>query len=137
MLTGRLSGGSVVMSRPRSSIRPAVGSSKPPIIRRVVVLPQPLGPSIEKNSPDRMSIETRSTARTSRKCLVRSVRRISGVRRRATRSIIRASLGGDFGNAVGNVPDRATRVVASSDRSPHPHGTGLVQRIGDRGPGRC
>ena len=53
MLTGRLSGGSSVMSRPRSRIRPPVGSSKPPIIRRVVVLPQPDGPSSEKNSPAR------------------------------------------------------------------------------------
>jgi hypothetical protein len=39
-----------------------LGCSKPPIIRSVVVLPQPDGPSIEKNSPDRMSIDTRSTA---------------------------------------------------------------------------
>ena len=44
MFTGRLSGGSRVMSRSRSRIRPPVGSSKPPIIRRVVVLPQPDGP---------------------------------------------------------------------------------------------
>ena len=32
---------------------PAVGSSKPAIIRIVVVLPQPDGPSSEKNSPSR------------------------------------------------------------------------------------
>ena len=65
MFTGRLSGGVVVTSRPRSSIRPPVGSSNPPIIRRVVVLPQPDGPSSEKNSP--VSIDdTPSTARTSR-----------------------------------------------------------------------
>ena len=32
---------------------PAVGSSKPPIMRSVVVLPQPDGPSSEKNSPSR------------------------------------------------------------------------------------
>ena len=51
MLTGRLSGGSFVTSRPRSTIRPPVGSSKPPIIRSVVVLPQPDGPRSEKNSP--------------------------------------------------------------------------------------
>ena len=43
MLTGRLSGGSLVMSRPRSRIVPLVGSSNPPIIRKVVVLPQPEG----------------------------------------------------------------------------------------------
>ena len=51
MFTGRLSGASRVTSRPRSSIRPPVGGSNPPIIRSVVVLPQPLGPSSEKNSP--------------------------------------------------------------------------------------
>ena len=51
MFTGRLSGGSRVTSRPRSSIGPLVGRSKPPIIRRVVVLPQPDGPRSEKNSP--------------------------------------------------------------------------------------
>ena len=32
-------------------MRPLVGCSKPAIIRSVVVLPQPDGPSIEKNSP--------------------------------------------------------------------------------------
>ena len=39
------------MSLPSSRIRPSVGCSKPAIIRSVVVLPQPDGPSIEKNSP--------------------------------------------------------------------------------------
>src|SRR6476646_9324154 len=62
MLTGRLSGGSLVTSRPRSSIRPEVGASKPPIIRRVVVLPQPDGPSKLKNSPSRTSRSMWSTA---------------------------------------------------------------------------
>ena len=38
-------------SSPLSSMRPEVGASKPPIIRRVVVLPQPDGPSRLKNSP--------------------------------------------------------------------------------------
>ena len=32
-----------------------MGSSKPAIIRSVVVLPQPEGPSIEKNSPRSMA----------------------------------------------------------------------------------
>ena len=41
------------MSRPVSSTRPASGSSKPAIIRSEVVLPQPDGPSSEKNSPAR------------------------------------------------------------------------------------
>src|SRR5689334_12909474 len=38
-------------STPSSRIRPEVGCSKPAISRRVVVLPQPDGPSREKNSP--------------------------------------------------------------------------------------
>ena len=39
------------MSTPSSRIWPEVGSSNPAIIRSVVVLPQPDGPSSEKNSP--------------------------------------------------------------------------------------
>ena len=39
------------MSRPPTLMRPAVGSSNPAIMRSVVVLPQPDGPMIEKNSP--------------------------------------------------------------------------------------
>ena len=42
------------MSSPSSRISPSGGCSKPAIIRRVVVLPQPDGPSIEKNSPRRI-----------------------------------------------------------------------------------
>ena len=51
-------------SPPRSRMRPLVGSSKPAIMRSVVVLPQPDGPSIEKNSPSWISNETASTATT-------------------------------------------------------------------------
>ena len=40
---------------------PAVGSLNPAIIRSVVVLPQPDGPSREKNSPLAMSRSTWST----------------------------------------------------------------------------
>ena len=64
MFTGRLSGGSVVTSSPRNSIRPPVGISNPPIIRSVVVLPHPDGPSSEKNSPAAISTDTPATART-------------------------------------------------------------------------
>jgi hypothetical protein len=53
------------MSRPWSRIWPLVGSSKPATIRSVVVLPQPDGPSSEKNSPSAMRRSTCSTARTS------------------------------------------------------------------------
>ena len=64
MLTCRLAGGTRVTSPPRSRMRPLVGSSKPAIMRSVVVLPQPDGPSIEKNSPSWISNETASTATT-------------------------------------------------------------------------
>ncbi len=43
MFTCRLCGGVSVMSTPSSTICPVVGRSKPAIIRRVVVLPQPDG----------------------------------------------------------------------------------------------
>ena len=51
MLTSRLFGETPVTSRPSRKTVPPVGSSKPAIIRIVVVLPQPDGPSSEKNSP--------------------------------------------------------------------------------------
>ena len=49
--TLRWFGGLSVMSLPSTVIVPAVGRSKPPIIRSVVVLPQPDGPRNETNSP--------------------------------------------------------------------------------------
>src|SRR5579859_4450476 len=64
MLTSRWFGGTPTTSLPYSRICPSVGSSKPPIIRRVVVLPHPDGPSREKNSPSPMVRSTRSTAAT-------------------------------------------------------------------------
>ncbi len=39
------------MSFPSKRIVPAEGVSKPPIKRKAVVFPQPLGPRSEKNSP--------------------------------------------------------------------------------------
>ena len=49
--TLRLFGGRCVMSAPSTMIVPAVGCSKPAIIRSVVVLPQPDGPRNDTNSP--------------------------------------------------------------------------------------
>src|SRR5256885_6196697 len=46
-------------------MRPSSGRSKPAISRRVVVLPEPDGPSSVKNSPAGISRSTRSTATTS------------------------------------------------------------------------
>src|SRR5262245_50857689 len=65
------------MSVPSSRILPSVGCSNPAIIRRVVVLPQPDGPSIEKNSPLGMSTLIPATAATSPKRLTRSTRETS------------------------------------------------------------
>src|SRR6201995_3646094 len=58
------------MPAPLSRISPLVGSSKPATIRSVVVLPQPEGPSSEKNSPPATWRSIASTATTSSKCLV-------------------------------------------------------------------
>ncbi len=70
MLTLRLRGETQVTSSPWSSTRPASGCSKPAIIRSDVVLPQPDGPSIEKNSPPRIVNETSFTATTAPKRFV-------------------------------------------------------------------
>src|SRR5215813_12851044 len=51
------------MSEPWNSIEPESGFSRPAIMRNVVVLPQPDGPSSPKNSPWATSRETSATAR--------------------------------------------------------------------------
>ena len=57
---------------------PAVTRSKPAMSLSTVVLPDPDGPSIEKNSPSAMSRSTPSTARTSPKCLLRPRSEMAG-----------------------------------------------------------
>src|ERR1051325_10536641 len=59
----RRSGGRLVMSVPWNSIEPPSGFSRPAIMRKVVVLPQPDGPSSPKNSPWLTSRDTSATAR--------------------------------------------------------------------------
>src|SRR6185295_14484985 len=68
MLVGRAFGGTVDIGCSSISSSPEVGSSKPASMRSNVVLPQPEGPSREKNSPRRMSNDTSSTALTGPKC---------------------------------------------------------------------
>ena len=51
MLVGRRLAGMPAMGWPSTAIVPPVGLSKPAIMRSSVVLPQPDGPSREKNSP--------------------------------------------------------------------------------------
>src|SRR3546814_891524 len=58
------------MSSPSSRMAPSLGVSKPASMRSSVVLPQPEGPSSEKNSRLKMSRETLSTATKSPKLLV-------------------------------------------------------------------
>src|SRR5690606_21912282 len=55
------SGPSPVTSSPATSTRPASGRRKPAIIRSVVVLPQPDGPSRATSSPGAMSSRRSST----------------------------------------------------------------------------
>ncbi len=62
MLTARLCGGTRSTRSPRMWISPELGATKPPITFRVVVLPQPEGPSRQKNSPSWMSRSTGSSA---------------------------------------------------------------------------
>src|SRR3546814_16388537 len=62
---GRLFGPMPRMSAPASRTRPAVGSTKPEMVRSKVVLPQPDGPRNEKNSPGAMSSVASSTDRKS------------------------------------------------------------------------
>src|SRR5216683_979669 len=52
---------SAVTSSPSSRMRPDVGSSRPAIIRSVVVLPQPEGPSRQKKLPSgTVNVESRT-----------------------------------------------------------------------------
>ena len=65
VFTSRSYGGTPAASDPWIRIEPALGVSKPAMSRRHVVLPEPEGPSMEKNSPSRIENDTRSTALTS------------------------------------------------------------------------
>ena len=67
VLTLRRFGGMPSAASPNSRTWPASGCSKPEISRRQVVLPEPDGPSMAKNSPSAISKLTASTARTAPK----------------------------------------------------------------------
>ena len=54
MLVGRRLAAMPAIGWPSMKMLPDVGLSKPAIMRSSVVLPQPDGPSSEKNSPSRM-----------------------------------------------------------------------------------
>jgi hypothetical protein len=59
---GRFSAGMSLIRLPRISTSPAVIDSNPAIMRKVVVLPQPDGPTRETNSPCSTVSATSSTA---------------------------------------------------------------------------
>src|SRR5712691_558921 len=80
MLTGRRLGDTDVTSCPFNTMRPSSGTTKPAIIRRVVVLPQPLGPSSEKNSPSPIASVTSCTASTLPKRLLTPARAMATLR---------------------------------------------------------
>ena len=79
MLTGRRFAETDVTSRACKTIRPSSGTSKPAIILSVVVFPQPLGPSSEKNSPSPIDSVTSRTAATVPKPLLTLSRAIATV----------------------------------------------------------
>ena len=70
MLVGRLLAGMPAIDCPAMTTVPSVGSSNPAIRRSSVVLPQPDGPSREKNSPSRMVASTPLSAVTEPKALL-------------------------------------------------------------------
>ncbi len=110
MFTSRRLAGMPTTFSPCSRIRPPVGSSKPPIMRSVVVLPQPDGPSIEKKSPSRISTLTPSTAATGPSAVRNSLRTsISSI------AVARSTLGSAVG---GSVVCGATGLTMSCDSPP-------------------
>src|SRR6266851_5780090 len=72
MPTFRRCAGTRVIGRSSRNISPALGAMSPAIIRRVVVLPQPEGPSRATMLPGSMVSDSRSTALVSRNIFVSS-----------------------------------------------------------------
>ena len=69
MQVGRWCAGLSLIRSPRKRMSPRVGLSMPTRSRISVVLPEPEGPTIVKNSPSAIASDTRSTAAKSPKCL--------------------------------------------------------------------
>ena len=60
----------LIVLEPMTGVSPEEGVSNPAIIRRIVDLPDPLGPRMETNSPSETSKEASSTATRSPNCFV-------------------------------------------------------------------
>src|SRR5215470_16704233 len=73
----RLCTGTRVMRSPFSRMSPELGDTRPAIMRRHVVLPQPLGPSSATMLPGSIVNDTSSTAVTRWYCLLSACKRTS------------------------------------------------------------
>src|SRR5581483_4395094 len=130
MLTLRRFGGTSVTSSPRSRMRPSSGCSKPAIIRSVVVLPQPDGPSIVKNSPSWISRSTPATAACLPNCLLTLSTVIAvGIRPTLRDSQPPAQLGADAVVAAQELPGE--RGVVEAQRGRDQHARPLAEDVGD------
>src|SRR4051794_27951310 len=130
MLTGRRFEKRDVTSSPCRTIRPSSGTSKPAIILSVVVLPQPLGPRSEKNSPSWIESVTSRTASCLPKRLLTPSRAIATLRssgmRVESKPLCARSLFASGGSRVGLRRAEAD----SSARSALRPGGGLARRRG-------
>src|SRR6266508_2427795 len=104
------------MSTPSSRIWPSSGRSNPAISRSVVVLPQPEGPSSEKNSPEGIDRLIPATAVTSANRFTRSTRTTSPP----------ARIAGPDGSAVGRGSAPWSRESAPSGSEPLAVGPGRL-----------
>ncbi len=133
-----------VTSSPSSRMRPEVGSSSPAIMRSVVVLPQPEGPSRQKNSPSSTTKSELLHGDEVAEGLVQFVdldprhRRASARKLETTTNIERAGQDRDEGIGVERQPERlaqhddAEPRSARSRRSPRGRGGTPGQRVASR-----
>src|SRR5262249_27094023 len=99
MAMSRSFGGTSLTTSPSTAISPALISSSPAIIRSVVVLPQPEGPTSTTNSLSAMSSSMPHTASLSSH-RVTSLR--SEARAMARASLVLGGAGGERGDVVGH-----------------------------------
>ncbi|OGN85390.1 MAG: hypothetical protein A2X23_08400 [Chloroflexi bacterium GWC2_73_18] len=105
MATSRSLGARSLTTRSPMRTVPAVTSSSPAIMRRAVVLPQPLGPTSTRNSSFSMASERSLTAITSPKRLVTRSKVTVAI---SSSSIRRSPDAGPVGRFAGH-PSRAAR----------------------------
>ena len=106
--------GGATRPRRRSGCAPAVGSVKPPIMRRQVVLPEPEGPSRVKNSPAAIVRSTPSTARTGRRAAAEDAADVFERDGRGHRQHLVRRASQRHAGAVGPKRPGAGRVIASA-----------------------